>query len=110
MRLLLIVLTLLLIALQYQLWVGRGSLPAAWELDRRADEQQRENERLRQRNRALEAEVRDLKQGLEAVEERARSDLGMIREGETFFEIVERDRKPREENREDKPNDERETP
>lgn len=92
MRLLLIVLTLLLIVLQYQLWVGQGSLPAAWELDRRAAEQQRENDRLRQRNRALEAEVRDLKQGLDAVEERARSELGMIRDGETFFEIVERDR------------------
>ena len=89
MRALLIVLVLLLAGLQYRLWVGDGSLAEVWRLRQSIDEQQAENERLRARNVELEAEVRDLKQGLEAVEERARRELGMVGEGETFHQIVE---------------------
>ncbi len=59
------------------------------ELERAIAAQREENESLRERNRALEAEVNDLKTGLDAIEERARSELGMIREGETFYQVVE---------------------
>ena len=89
MRALLIVLVLLLAGLQYRLWVGDGSLAEVWRLRQAIEEQRAENERLQSRNAELEAEVRDLKQGLEAVEERARRELGMVGEGETFHQIVE---------------------
>ena len=89
MRLLLVILIVLLAALQYRLWVGEGSLADVWELRQDIEAQRAENERLRARNSELEAEVRDLKGGLEAVEERARSELGMVRDGETFYQIVE---------------------
>ena len=88
-RLLIVILVLLLAALQYGLWVGEGSLAEVWRLRQDIEQQRAENDRLRTRNQELEAEVRDLKQGLEAVEERARSELGMAREGETFYQIVE---------------------
>lgn len=88
MRWLLIVLVVLLVALQYRLWVGDGSLAEVWRLHQAVEEQRAENARLRDRNQALEAEVRDLKTGSEAIEERARSELGMIREGETFYQVV----------------------
>jgi len=89
MNRLLIVLLLLFIYLQYRLWFSDGSLPQLWQLQREVAEQQEENVRLRERNDALDAEVRDLQQGLEAVEERAREDLGMVKQGETFYQIVE---------------------
>lgn len=80
---------LLLLALQYKLWFGDGGLIVVWRLGEQLEAQQQENRELRERNKALEAEVRDLKQGVAAIEERARSELGMIREGETFFQVVE---------------------
>lgn len=89
MRALIVILVLLLVVLQYRLWVGDGSLAEVWRLRQDIAEQRAENERLRTRNQELEAEVTDLKQGLEAVEERARSELGMVRDGETFYQIVE---------------------
>jgi cell division protein FtsB len=79
----------LLLLLQYTLWFGNGGLLRVWQLNTMVDEQKLENETLTERNRALEAEVIDLKQGLEAIEERARSDLGMIKKDETFFQVVE---------------------
>lgn len=79
----------LVLILQYQLWIGEGSLAELRHLEARVEAQEQENERLRERNEALETEVVDLKQGLDAVEERARSDLGMIREGETFYRVIE---------------------
>lgn len=82
-------LTGLVLILQYQLWIGDGSLAELRRLEARVDAQEQENERLHERNEALETEVVDLKQGLDAVEERARGDLGMIREDETFYRIVE---------------------
>lgn len=83
------ILLALLLVLQYQLWFGNGGLLRVWQLEQRIAEQKEENARLEERNKALEAEVRDLKQGLEAIEERARSDLGMIKKDETFFQVVE---------------------
>ena len=92
MRLLTVILAVLLAVLQYQLWFGRNSLPAAWRLARAVEAQKQENESLRERNAALEAEVRDLKQGVSAIEERARSELGMIRKGETFYQVIPRNK------------------
>lgn len=83
------VLMCLLLLLQYTLWFGNGGLFRLWQLNTKVEEQKVENELLTERNRALEAEVIDLKQGLEAIEERARSDLGMIKKDETFFQVVE---------------------
>jgi cell division protein FtsB len=89
MRKLLILLLLLLVYLQYRLWFGDGSLQEVWELHRELEAQRTENLQLRERNAALEAEVRDLQQGLDAIEEHAREDLGMVKEGETFYQLVE---------------------
>lgn len=88
MRILTILLVCLLAGLQFRLWIGDGSLAEVWSLRQAVKEQQAENERLSARNDALAAEVKDLKQGRSAVEERARTELGMIAEGETFFQIV----------------------
>ncbi len=84
-----LVLTLLLAGLQYRLWVGDGSLAQAAALQAQIAEQQGENQRLRERNRILEAEVLELKQGMETVEERARHELGMVKEGETLYQLTE---------------------
>ena len=85
----LLALLLLLLALQSKLWFGAGGLPDARDLQRTVKEQRAENARLQQRNDALSAEVEDLKSGETAVEERARSELGMIKPGETFYRVVE---------------------
>jgi cell division protein FtsB len=91
-RFLLKILTLILIALvallQYPLWLGKGSWLKVWEIDQQVTRQHEINQKLQMRNAALDAEVRDLKQGHEAVEERARSELGMIKQNEIFFHIV----------------------
>ena len=89
MRWLIWVLIGLLALLQYKLWVGDGSLAEVWNLYRQVEAQKEENRQLRERNQALEAEVTDLKQGLEAIEERAREELGMVRDDETFYQIIE---------------------
>ncbi len=89
MKLLLAALVTLLIALQARLWFGDGSIPETWELERAVQAQAVENERLQARNDALFADVRDLKAGLAAVEERARRELGMIGRDETFYQVVE---------------------
>ncbi|MCW8908283.1 MAG: cell division protein FtsB [Sedimenticola sp.] len=93
MRLLIALLIVLLVVLQFRLWVGEGSLAELHLLKQDIAEQKRELEQMRRRNQALQAEVSDLKKGLEAIEERARHDLGMIREGETFYQIIEPTRK-----------------
>lgn len=86
------VLTLILVALivflQYPLWLGKGSWLKVWEVDQQLATQYETNEKLKTRNSTLDAEVRDLKQGYDAVEERARNELGMIKEGEIFFRTV----------------------
>ena len=84
-----VVLFLLLAGLQYRLWVGDGSLAQVTELQQQIAEQKGENERLLERNRILEAEVLELKKGMETVEERARHELGMVKDGETLYQIAE---------------------
>jgi cell division protein FtsB len=88
MRWLLLLLLLLLVALQYQLWF-RGGMNDVWELEKALDVQRAENATLRRRNEALSAEVEDLKTGRDAIEERARSELGMIKEGEKLIQVAE---------------------
>ena len=89
MKFLVAILVVLLLLLQYKLWFGDGNQREVWQLRDAIEAQMQENERLQERNAALEAEVRDLKQGLEAIEERARNELGMIKNGETFYQIIE---------------------
>jgi cell division protein FtsB len=88
MKWLISVLIVLLVLLQYRLWFGDGSLPDVWQLQQQIEQQKAENEKLRERNAALEAEVKDLKQGMSAIEERARSELGLIKKGETFYQVI----------------------
>lgn len=83
------VLLVVLIFLQWQLWGGAGGVSELRQLEAQLATQQSENETLRLRNEMLENEVLDLKTGIEAIEERARSDLGMTREGETFYMVIE---------------------
>src|SRR5688572_24571498 len=79
----------LIVLLQYPLWLGKGSWLRVWEVDQQLRAQRDANQKLQTRNSALDAEVRDLKQGLEAIEERARSELGMVKQDEIFFQILE---------------------
>lgn len=88
MRTVIGILIVLLLILQYHLWVGEGSLAEVHALRKEVDAQKAQLEAMQQRNNALRAEVQDLKKGLDAIEERARSELGMIRENEEFYQIV----------------------
>jgi len=85
---LIVLLVLLLALVQFRLWVGEESLAEVWRLRQAIEQQSAENVLFKSRNQRLEAEVRDLKNGLEAVEERARLELGMIRKDEIYFQIV----------------------
>ena len=89
MRILIAILLIMLVWLQYRLWVGEGSLAEVYTLRKEIEVQKSELEALKRRNQSLQAEVDDLKQGLAAIEERARTELGMIEEGETFYQVVE---------------------
>lgn len=89
MKILAAILGALILLIQYPLWLGKGGWLRAWELDRQVEAQRAKNRLLEGRNAGLAAEVRDLKQGTEAVEERARYELGMVRNDEVFFQIVE---------------------
>lgn len=86
-----ILLLLILCFLQYKLWIGNGSLTEVHHLEQSRKELREENRKLEQRNESLAAEVMDLKHGQEAVEERARSELGMIKSNETFYQIIDGD-------------------
>jgi cell division protein FtsB len=88
MKILAATLAAFVLLLQYPLWLGKGGWLRVWSLDRQVQEQKEENARLRQRNGALDAEVRDLKQGFDAIEERARYELGLIKQDEIFFQVV----------------------
>jgi cell division protein FtsB len=81
-------LAVLVIALQYPLWLGKGGWTRVWDLERSLALQRDTNAKLKARNDALDAEVRDLKQGTEAIEEHARLELGMIRRDEVFYQVV----------------------
>lgn len=87
MRTVAIIFLLLILALQYPMWLGKGGWLQLHELNAQVEAQRRANAELKARNAALDADVRDLKQGFEAIEERARSDLGMIRQDEIFFQL-----------------------
>ena len=87
MRWLALVLLALIVALQYPMWLGKGGWLQVRAYDRQVVEAQEANAKLAARNAALDADVRDLKTGYEAIEERARADLGMIRQDEVFFQI-----------------------
>ena len=88
-RWLIVGLIALLIGLQVKLWFGQGGRPEVKHLRERVAAQRSENAELRKRNEALAAEVEDLKSGTEAIEERARSELGMIKPGEVFYQVIE---------------------
>ena len=88
MRILALTLAAFILLLQYPLWLGKGGWLRVWNLDQQLQEQKEANARLRQRNGVLDAEVRDLKQGFEAIEERARYELGLIKQDEIFFQVV----------------------
>lgn len=88
MRILLIILLIAVALLQAKLWLGEGGYTDVQRLRERVAEQADENATLRERNNQLRAEVEDLREGLDAVEERARSELGMIREDEEFYLVV----------------------
>ena len=87
MRLLALVFVVLLAALQYPMWLGKGGWLQVRELDRQVGVGREANAKLKTRNDALDAEVRDLKTGFDAIEERARSELGMVRQDEVFFQL-----------------------
>lgn len=89
MRLLTISLALLLLLIQLPLWMGKGGWVRVWDLDKQVTAVQNKNGELKERNEKLASEVADLKEGTGAVEERARYELGMIKEGEVFVQIVE---------------------
>ena len=88
MRFLALALVLLIALIQNPLWFGKGGWLRVWELDRQVDAQRDTNTELAARNAALDAEVLDLKQGYDAIEERARSDLGMVKQDEVLFRIL----------------------
>jgi cell division protein FtsB len=87
LRVLALIFAALVLALQYPIWLGKGGWLRVRELDRQVEAQKKQNSELKARNGALDAEVRDLKQGFEAIEERARSELGMLRQDEVFFQL-----------------------
>ena len=89
MKILLSVIILLVILLQYRLWYGNGGIAEIKAYQQRLDDLKVQVEEKRERNEALYAEVLDLRKGQEALEERARDELGMIKEGETFFQVLE---------------------
>ena len=90
MRVLIAILLFLVVVVQYRIWVGADSLVDVWQLEQAVATQREENQRLRIRNQQLAAEVRDLKNGLAAVEARAREELGMVRKDETLYRFSDR--------------------
>lgn len=85
-----LILTVLLVLLQYPLWLGKGSWLKVWDHNRQLEAQREINRQAQMRNASMDAEVRDLKEGTAAIEERARSELGMVRRGEVFYQIIEK--------------------
>jgi cell division protein FtsB len=95
MKLLAAILGSLVVLVQYPLWLGKGGWLRVWEVERQLAEDRSRNQRLQFRNAALAAEVRDLKEGLEAIEERARFEQGMVKKDEIFFQVIETPAAPR---------------
>lgn len=92
MKLAAITFTLLFLALQYVFWFGSGSVFSAWKLQHQIAKKAQVNAKLKQRNNAIRADITDLKSGNQAIEERARSELGMVKKGETFYQIARHDK------------------
>lgn len=88
MKALTLIFVVLIALLQYPLWLGKGSWLRVWNVSQQIDEQKNKNKSIQQRNETLNAEVRDLKQGNAAIEERARSELGMIKQDEVFYQVI----------------------
>lgn len=88
MRLIVVALLFMLMGLQYKLWFGGDSIPKWFQTDKKLNQRGVENQQLMARNRALEADVSELKSGEQALEERARYELGMIKEDETYYHFV----------------------
>ena len=87
-KIILVILVSLFCALQYRLWFGKHSIPVYLALQAEVEQRQKQNANLAQRNKLLAADINDLKIGLDAIEERARNELGLIKEGETFYRII----------------------
>lgn len=94
MRLITLSLIVLLLLIQHPLWLGKGGWLRVWDLDKQVTAAQKKNEELKARNANLNSEVQDLKEGTGAVEERARYELGMIKENEIFIQVLEPNAKP----------------
>ena len=88
MRALTLALAALIALIQYPLWLGKGSWLRVWDLNQQIAAQKEVNDKLKVRNDTLDAEVRDLKQGYAAIEERARNELGMIKQDEVFYQVL----------------------
>ena len=88
MKYIIAIVLVLVLLVQYRIWVGKDSLADVWQLQQAVQTQREENEQLRIRNERLAAEVRDLKQGLAAIETRARKELGMLRKDETLYQFT----------------------
>jgi len=95
MRVFTVILLILLLLLQHRLWFGKNSVPDYLVLKENVSRQQDANDKLKQRNKLLYADTDDLKLGLEAIEERARNELGMIKQNETFFRLIPKDNSSR---------------
>jgi cell division protein FtsB len=94
MRLLFLVLLALTCLIQYPLWLGKGGWFKVWDLQKQVAAQRQTNDSLRARNAALDAEVHDLQSGTDAIEDRARNELGMMRQGEVYVQILPQDTAP----------------
>ena len=88
MKALTLIFVALIALLQYPLWLGKGSWLRVWNVNQQIDEQKDKNTAFKQRNETLSAEVHDLKQGNAAIEERARTELGMIKQDEVFYQVI----------------------
>ncbi len=93
MKIIAFVLLFLLIWLQYKIWLQDGGIPEVVQLQQEVEEVKTEVQQLQERNSSLDAEVKDLKKGLDAIEERARSEMGMIKQGEVYYQVIEPDTK-----------------
>ena len=91
MKLIVVILLVLLFWLQYKLWLGDGGIPEVLQLEGEIETVQEEVRGLKERNEALDAEVVDLKKGIEAIEERARSEMGMIKKDEMYYQVIDVD-------------------
>lgn len=91
MKALTLIFVILIAALQYPLWLGKkGSWLTVWDLNHQISQQKEKNETLKARNESMDEEVHDLKQGYGAIEERARSELGMVKQDETFYQVLDK--------------------